>query len=78
MLHGRTIRLVRVAKGMSQDELADHIDVTKAYVSKIEKGDRRVTERFERRFRELFADDAEQIDALTFILQNMMKCNGGK
>ncbi|PWK07035.1 helix-turn-helix domain-containing protein [Tumebacillus permanentifrigoris] len=78
MLHGRTIRLVRVAKGMSQDELADHIGITKVYVSKIEKGERRVTERFERRFRELFADDAEQIDALTSILQNMMKRDGSK
>lgn len=72
-MHGRTIRLVRVAKGMSQDELAKHMGVTYAYVSKIEKGERRVTERFERRFRELFAEDAVAIDALTSVIQKMME-----
>lgn len=35
---GKRIKLIRTTRGMSQEELADKLEVTKGYISKLENG----------------------------------------
>jgi transcriptional regulator with XRE-family HTH domain len=40
---GRALRARRQAAGMSQDQLADHIDMHRAYYAAIERGEKKIT-----------------------------------
>lgn len=50
---GRVIRTLREERGMTQDEFAEQIGVTRAYLIALEQGDTAKTKAFTRLFRAL-------------------------
>lgn len=58
-MNRQTFRLVRQASGYTQRELAAELGVSHVLISLMEKGDRRITEKIERKFREVVGVTAE-------------------
>jgi transcriptional regulator with XRE-family HTH domain len=58
---GRRIRALREARGWSQTDLADHVDVDRAYVGGIEIGQRNITLRNLLRFARAFRVNVSEL-----------------
>jgi transcriptional regulator with XRE-family HTH domain len=73
MVTATTIRVVRAYLGISQGELAERMNVSTSLVSAVEKGTKRITPEFVKRFKRAAAvTDATIID-IDFVKSTLKK-----
>jgi DNA-binding XRE family transcriptional regulator len=67
-MNPRLFKLMRQAAGYNQSRLAAELDVSPTLICLIEKGEKRLTERVERRFREVVGCTEESEIMATLLL----------
>lgn len=58
------LRLIRSLNGMTQQEFADRLNLSRPLITMIERGERRLTDATKRRVMEAFGLDAEKLAQL--------------
>lgn len=66
-MNGHVVRITRLSHRMSQVDLAERLGISDSYLSMIENGERPITKEFDKKFREIFATDLNDIDALRLL-----------
>lgn len=69
-MNPQLFKLMRQAAGYSQSGLADAIGVSQTLICLIEKGEKRLTERIEKRFREIIGVTEEREILAGMLLKN--------
>jgi len=64
-MKGSTVKAIRISKGLTQAELAELLGVVEATISRIESGQRNVSDRIRIRIAQLFGGDPEVESAIT-------------
>lgn len=60
----KTIRMIRLAYGMTQNEFADRLGCSRQLVTMIERGERRLSRKVRARLEYVFSLDANKIETI--------------
>ncbi|AUJ76161.1 XRE family transcriptional regulator [Bacillus siamensis] len=60
----KTMRMIRLAYGMTQNELADRLNCSQQLIAMIERGERRLSKRMRGRLERVFDLDADKIETI--------------
>lgn len=71
MLNADVIRFIRNSRKLSQSSFAQKINVSQSYVTKLEGGERRLTERVEQRIKEVFGITDEKLIATKHLITEL-------
>jgi transcriptional regulator with XRE-family HTH domain len=69
-LSGKALRLIRISKGLEQKDVAKALNVTQAYISQCETGERILNADYSQKFLELFGIDEEDARLFDKALRN--------
>ncbi|MEC1670592.1 helix-turn-helix domain-containing protein [Bacillus mojavensis] len=60
----KTMRMIRLAYGMTQNEFADRLNCSQQLIAMIERGERRLSKRMRGRLEVVFDLDADKIETI--------------